>query len=61
MAKYYEVTLHRVVEHETVYKVEAEDAEEAESLVLSGYYDEIIEDSEQGEMEDPDVVDIVRV
>ena len=61
MAKYYEVTLHRVVEHETIYKVEAEDAEEAESLVLSGYYDEIIEDSEQGEMEDPDVVDIVSV
>lgn len=57
----YEVTLHRVVEHETVYKVEAESGEEAESLVLSGYYDEIIEDSEQGEMEDPDVVDIVRV
>lgn len=61
MAKYYEVTLHRVVEHETIYKVEAEDEEEAESLILSGYYDEIIEDSEQGEMEDPEVVDITKV
>lgn len=61
MAKYYEVTVHRVVEHETVYKVEAKDEEEAESLTLSGYYDEIVEDSEQGEMEDPNVIDIIRV
>lgn len=61
MAKYYEVTVHRVVEHETVYKVKAENEEDAESLTLSGYYDEIVEDSEQGEMEDPDVIDITRV
>ena len=57
----YEVTLHRVVEHETVYRVHAESKEEAEELVLSGDYDEITEDSEEGEMEDPEVVDIARV
>ena len=59
MSKIYEVTLHRVVEHETIYRVEAESEEEAENLVLTGYYDEIIEDSEEGEMEDPEVVDII--
>lgn len=58
MSKIYEVTLHRVVEHETVYKVYAESEEDAEELVLSGKYEEIVEDSEQGEMEDPEVVDI---
>lgn len=58
MEKVYEVTLHRVVEHETTYRVEAESEEEAENLVLTGYYDEITEDSEEGEMEDPEVVDI---
>lgn len=61
MVKYYEVTLHRVVEHETVYRVEAENEEEAEALVLSGNYDEVVQDSEEGEMQDPDVVDITRV
>ena len=59
MSKIYEITLHRVVEHETIYRVEAESEEEAENLVLTGYYDEIIEDSEEGEMEDPEVVDII--
>jgi len=56
----YEVTLHRVVEHETVYMVDADDPEEAEEMVLSGNYDEVVEDSEQGEMEDPEVVDVVE-
>ena len=56
--KTYKVTLHRVVEHETIYSVVASDKEEAEALVLSGNYDEIINDSEEGEMEDPDVLDI---
>lgn len=56
--KMYKVTLHRVVEHETIYSVVASDEEEAEALVLSGNYDEIIDDSEEGEMEDPDVIDI---
>ena len=55
-----EVTLHRVVEHETVYMVDADDPEEAEELVLSGNYDDVVEDSEQGEMEDPEVVDVVE-
>lgn len=57
----YEVTLHRIVEHETIYRVHAESEEEAEELVLSGDYDEIIEDSEQGEMEDSEIIDTVRV
>jgi len=56
----YEVTLHRVVEHETVYMVDADDPEEAEEMVLSGNYDEVVEDSEQGEMEDPEVVDVIE-
>jgi hypothetical protein len=57
----YEATLHRVVEHETVYRVHAESEEEAEDYVLNGDYDEITSDSEEGEMEDPGVVDITRV
>jgi hypothetical protein len=57
----YEVTLHRVVEHETVYKVTADSIDEAEALVMSGNYDEIIADSEEGEMEDPEVTSIERV
>ena len=57
--KMYKVTLHRVVEHETIYSVVASDEEEAEALVLSGNYDEIIDDSEEGEMEDPDVLSVV--
>ncbi len=54
----YKVTLHRVVEHETIYSVVASNEEEAEALVLSGNYDEIIHDVEEGEMEDSDVIDI---
>ena len=57
----YEVTLHRVVEHETIFRVHAESEEEAEEYVLSGDYDEITQDSEEGEMEDPEVIDITRV
>lgn len=59
--KTYEVTLHRVVEHTTTYRVNANSEEEAEEYVLSGDYDEITQDSEEGEMEDPGVVDITRV
>ena len=54
----YEVTLHRVVEHETVYRVMASNEEEAEKLVISGNYDEITHDCEEGEVEDPDVIDV---
>ena len=57
----YEVTLHRVVEHETIYRVNASSEEEAEKLVLTGYYGEIVEDSEEGEIEDADVIDIIKV
>jgi len=57
----YEVTLHRVVEHSTTYRVNADSEEEAEEYALSGDYDEITQDSEEGEMEDPEVVDITRV
>ena len=57
----YEISMHRVVEHETVYKVTADSADEAEELVMSGYYDEIIADSEEGEMEDPSIISIERV
>lgn len=60
MEKVYEVTLYRVVEHETTYRVEAESEEEAEELVLTGDYDEIISDSEMGDME-TEVTDIERV
>ena len=54
----YKVTLHRVVEHETIYSVLASNEEEAEALVLSGNYDQIIDDTEEGEMEDCDVINI---
>jgi len=57
----YEVTLHRVVEHETIYRVKASNDEEAEELVISGNYDEITHDSEEGEIEDPDVIDVVKL
>ncbi len=57
----YKVTLHRVVEHETIFSVNADSEEEAEELVLAGIYEEVIEDSEQGEMEDPEVTNIERV
>lgn len=59
--KKYEVTLHRVVEHETIFRVTAEDEAEAESLVLSGMYEEVIGDNEVGEVEDPDVIDILEL
>ena len=57
----YEVTLHRVVEHETTFRVKANSEEEAEDFVLNGDYDEIVQDSEEGEMENPDIVDVTRV
>lgn len=56
--KTYKVTLHRVVEHETIYSIVASNEEEAEALVLSGNYDEVVHDCEEGEMEDPDVIDV---
>ena len=56
----YEVTLHRVIEHETIYRVKASNDEEVEELVLTGNYDEIISDSEMGNME-TEVTDIERV
>ena len=56
--KTYEVTLLRVVEHETIVRVKASNEDEAEELVLSGNYDEVISDSEIGELEDPDVSNI---
>lgn len=56
----YEVTLRRVVEHETVFMVDADDPEEAEDMVLHGDYDDIVDDSELGEMEDPEVLDVVE-
>ena len=59
--KTYEVTLHRVVEHTTVYRVKAFSIEEAEDYVLNGEYDEIVQDSEEGEMEDPEVTLIESV
>ena len=57
----YEVTLHRVVEHETTFRVKANSEEEAEDFVLNGDYDEIVQDSEEGEMENPDIVNVEQV
>lgn len=54
----YEITLHRVVEHETIYRVTASNEEEAEELVISGNYDEITHDCEEGEVEDPDIINV---
>lgn len=59
--KTYEVTLHRVVEHETTFRVKADSEEEAEDFVLNGDYDEVVQDSEQGEMENPDIVNVEEV
>ena len=59
--KTYEVTLHRVVEHETTFRVKADDEDQAEIFVLNGEYDEIVEDSEEGEMENPEVTNIEQV
>lgn len=57
--KTYEVTLHRLVEHETIYRVKASNEEEAEELVLSGNYDEVTHDCEEGEIEDPNVLSVI--
>ena len=59
--KTYEVTLHRVVEHTTTFRVKANSMEEAEDFVLNGDYDEVVQDSEEGEMEDPEVTNIEQV
>lgn len=59
--KTYEVTLHRVVEHITTFRVKANDEDQAEDFVLNGEYDEIVQDSEEGEMEDPEVTNIEQV
>lgn len=59
--KTYEVTFHRVVEHETTFRVKASNEDEAEELVLSGNYDEITHDCEEGEIEDPEVIDVVEL
>ena len=56
--KTYEVTLHRFVEHMTTFKVTTSSKEKAEELVLFGRYDEIISDSEIGETEEPELVEI---
>ena len=60
MAKY-NVTMHRVVEHETIYQVDAYSEDEAEELVLEGYFDSVISDNEEGDMQDPDVISIEEV
>ena len=39
----------------------ADNEEEAEASVLSGYYEEIVNDSEIGELEDPEVTNIEEV
>lgn len=57
----YEITLHRVVEHETTYQVEADNEDEAIDYILSGDYDAVPSDSETGEIEDPEVIDIREV
>ena len=56
--KKYNVTLNRVVEHETIYRVLASNEEEAIELAMDGNYDEIIHDAELGEVSDPDVNDV---
>ena len=56
--KEYNVTVRRVVEHETTYNVFASNEEEAEEFVLEGNYNEVISDSEMGEMEDFDIINI---
>ena len=61
MKNFYKVTLHRLVEHETIYKVTAESEEDAEIKILEGYDEEVIEDSEIGDIQDPDVIDITEI
>ena len=56
--KKYNVTLNRVVEHETIYRVLASNEEEAIELAMDGNYDEIVHDAELGEVSDPDVNDV---
>ena len=60
MAKY-NVTMHRVVEHETTFQVEADSEDEAEELITRGFYDDVISDDEEGEMEDPEVTNIEKL
>ena len=59
--KTYEVTLHRVVEHETTFRVKADDEDQAEDFVLNGEYDEIVQDSEIDEIENPEITNIEQV
>lgn len=54
----YNVALTRYVEHETFYKVEADSEGEAVKSVLSGNYIEIIDDTELGELDDPQVIEV---
>lgn len=54
----YDITFHRIVEHETTFRVLASNEEEAIDLILDGNYDSIISDAELGEIEDPDVTDV---
>ena len=56
--KTYDITFHRIVEHETTYRILASNEEEAIDLILDGNYDSIISDAELGEIEDPDVTDV---
>lgn len=60
MARFH-VCVRRVTERETTYSVEADSKEEAEDLILGGYYDEVLSDDEMGEMEDPEIVNTERV
>ena len=57
----YEIILHRVVEHDTIYHVIANNEDEAIDYVLSGEYDDVVSDSEIGEIEDPEVIDIREI
>ena len=57
----YEVTLHRVGEHTTTFRVKANSMDEAEDFVLNGDYDEVVQDSEEGEMEEPEVTSIEQI
>lgn len=59
--KTYEVTLHRVVEHETTFRVKANDEDQAEDFVLNGEYDEIVQDSEIDEMGNPEITNVEQV
>ena len=59
--KTYEVTLYRVVEHTTTFRVKANDEDQAEDFVLNGEYDEIVQNSKEGEREDPVVTSIEQI